>query len=142
MIYVTFSTVMCLLGFQAPFILIQFGWLVSWIYLRFYKRTTADTPGGIETYGDRSETFAFVHWFPPFIQCVILFCRGDLQPKVTTSYPVGLLSNFAYRVALQLKIVRPFAGSASDLESGYTGAPGGARAEAERRRSFLILDPC
>ena len=60
--------IMCLLGFQAPFILIQFGWLVSWVYLRFYKRTISDTPGGIETYGDRSETFAFQHWFPSFLQ--------------------------------------------------------------------------
>jgi hypothetical protein len=68
MIYVTFSTVMCLIGFQAPFLLIQLGWLVSWTYLRFYKKTSSDSPGGIETYGDRSETFAFVHWFPPFLQ--------------------------------------------------------------------------
>ena len=69
MLYVTFSTGMCLAGYQDPFILIQFGWLVSWTYLRFYKRTGGDTPGGgpIE-YGDRSETFAFIHWFPPLIQ--------------------------------------------------------------------------
>ena len=69
MLYVTFSTGMCLVGYQDPFILIQFGWLVSWTYLRFYKRTGGDTPGGgpVE-YGDRSETFAFIYWFPPIIQ--------------------------------------------------------------------------
>lgn len=69
MLYVTFSTGMCLAGYQDPFILIQFGWLVSWTYLRFYKRTGGDTPGGgpVE-YGDRSETFAFIHWFPPIVQ--------------------------------------------------------------------------
>jgi hypothetical protein len=47
---------------------IQFGWLFSWIYLRFYKRNMAETVGGGDLYGDRSETFAFVNWFPPVIQ--------------------------------------------------------------------------
>ncbi|KZT43744.1 DUF1751-domain-containing protein [Sistotremastrum suecicum HHB10207 ss-3] len=117
MLYVGFSNVMCILGFQAPFILIQFGWLSSWTYLRFYKRTPVDTPGGVETYGDRSETFAFVHWFPPFVH-----------------YPVGILSNVVYKLCVQIRLVRPFSGTAPDLESGYAPLPGGARAEAERRR--------
>lgn len=65
MAYVTFSTVMCILGFQCPFIVIQFGWLVSWIWLRFYKKNTSDAG---PTYGDRSETFALVNSFPPFLQ--------------------------------------------------------------------------
>ena len=68
MLYVTFSNIMCILGYQSPYILIQFGWLVSWVYLRFYKRTGGDVIGGGETWGDRSETFAFVHWFPPLLQ--------------------------------------------------------------------------
>lgn len=91
--YVTFSTVLCILGFQSPFILIQFGWLISWIYLRFYKRTSSEVPGGVETYGDRSEAFAFVHWFPSFLQWVTpilsffvkivqLPCRNTLWPFV------------------------------------------------------------
>ncbi len=66
MLYVTLSTVMTLIGFQSPWINIQFGWLVSWVYLRFYKRNVGET--GVESYGDRSEAFAFVHWFPPFAQ--------------------------------------------------------------------------
>lgn len=69
MIYVTISTVLCLVGFQSPWILIQFGWLVSWVYLRFYKKNGSES-GAADTYGDRSETFAFVHWFPPFLQYV------------------------------------------------------------------------
>lgn len=72
MLYVGFSNVMCVLGYQSPFILIQWGWLVSWVYLRFYKKTTMEGvslgSGSLETYGDRSETFAFVNWFPPIIQ--------------------------------------------------------------------------
>lgn len=70
MAYVGFSNVMVILGYQSPYMLIQFGWLVAWVYLRFYKKTTIEgtLSGGVETWGDRSETFAFVHWFPPFAQ--------------------------------------------------------------------------
>lgn len=67
MLYVGFSNVMCLVGFQSPFLLIQMGWLVSWAYLRFVKWSE-----GGEFRGDRSETFAFASWFPPFIQCAPL----------------------------------------------------------------------
>jgi len=68
MAYLTFSTIMTLIGFQSPYILIQFGWFVSWIYLRFYKRNVSDSVGGVVTYGDRSETFTLTSWFPPFLQ--------------------------------------------------------------------------
>ena len=57
MLYVTFSNIMCLIGYQSPFILIQFGWLTSYVYLRLIKDG-----------GDKSDTFSFAHWFPPFIQ--------------------------------------------------------------------------
>ena len=67
MAYLTFSTIMVFIGFQCPYIVIQFGWFVSWIYLRFYKRN-ADIGTGTNTYGDRSETFALTSWFPPFLQ--------------------------------------------------------------------------
>lgn len=67
MAYLTLSTVLCLLGFQNPWIIIQFGWIVSWWYLRFYKKNKGDSVVG-ESYGDRSETFSLVSWFPPFLQ--------------------------------------------------------------------------
>lgn len=67
MLYVTISNIACLVGYQSPYILIQFGWLVSWFYLRFVKFNE-----GGEFRGDRSETFAFSGWFPPFAQCVLL----------------------------------------------------------------------
>jgi hypothetical protein len=72
MAYLTLSTVLCLLGFQCPWIIIQFAWLFSYMWLRLYKKNTEDTLGGAPTYGDRSETFAFVQWFPPFMQFVHL----------------------------------------------------------------------
>lgn len=128
MAYVTYSNIMCILGYQAPFILIQFGWLVSWVWLRFYKRTVLEgSLGGVTTHGDRSETFAFVNWFPPFAH-----------------KPVSILSTFVYTHAVRFKLVQP-SGSpgadGNDLElgnGGYAPLPGGARAEAERRRAMAL----
>ncbi|KAI0347786.1 eukaryotic integral membrane protein [Trametopsis cervina] len=119
MTYVTVSTVMCLVGFQSPWIVIQFGWLVSWVWLRFYKKN-ADSLGGGPVYGDRSETFALVSWFPPFIH-----------------KPITWLGNTVYSIAVKFHLI-PL--GASDVEApSYSSVPGGARAEAERRRSALLL---
>ncbi|KAH9932406.1 eukaryotic integral membrane protein [Amylocystis lapponica] len=117
MSYVTFSTVMCIIGFQCPYIVIQFGWLVSYLWLRFYKKNIGEIGG--PTYGDKSETFAFVSWFPPFIH-----------------YPITLLANTAHTLATKFHLIPS---SGSDLESGgYSQLPGGARAEAERRRAMAL----
>ncbi|CAE7152649.1 unnamed protein product [Rhizoctonia solani] len=128
MAYVTYSNIMCIIGYQAPFILIQFGWLVSWVWLRFYKRTVLEgSLGGVTTHGDRSETFAFVNWFPPILH-----------------KPVSALSTFVYTHAIRFKLVHPSGSSApdgNDLElgsGGYAPLPGGARAEAERRRAMAL----
>jgi len=118
MAYVTFSTVMCIIGFQCPYIVIQFGWLVSYIWLRFYKRNSDSAVGG-PAYGDRSDTFAFVHWFPPFIHT-----------------PIHLLANTAFSLATRFRLIPR---SSSDVESGgYAQVPGTARAEAERRRAMAL----
>ncbi|GAA6019968.1 hypothetical protein JCM11491_006724 [Sporobolomyces phaffii] len=143
MAYVTFSNVACLLGYQSPYILIQFGWLVSYLYLRFLKKNE-----GSDFRGDRSETFAFANWFPPFVQ----------------KY-VSILSNFVFGLAVRFNLIQPW--SSVDLESSggllsssagsgaggaasssaatttvggatYTSVPGGARAEAERRRAMAL----
>ncbi|KZV99051.1 DUF1751-domain-containing protein [Exidia glandulosa HHB12029] len=118
MIYVTISTVLCLVGYPSPWILIQFGWLVSWTYLRFYKKNGSES-GSADTYGDRSETFAFVYWFPPFLHV-----------------PLNIVFNAAHNGAVKLHIVRPFAAGSPDIEAGLL--PGGARAEAERRRAMAL----
>jgi len=119
MAYLTLSTVMTFLGFQCPWIIIQFGWFVSWIYLRFYKKNTGDSVGGVDSYGDRSETFSLISWFPPFVH-----------------YPLSLLANFVHSVATRLHLIPT---SGSDIESGlYSQVPGSARAEAERRRAMAL----
>ncbi|KAI0001674.1 eukaryotic integral membrane protein [Russula vinacea] len=117
MAYVTFSTVMCIIGFQCPFILIQFGWLVSWIWLRFYKKNTSETLSGGPTYGDRSETFALVNSFPPFLHT-----------------PITFLANTTYKYASRFGLI-PSGGA--DLEANHS-QPGTARAEAERRRAMAL----
>ncbi|KAG9017602.1 hypothetical protein FRB90_000553, partial [Tulasnella sp. 427] len=129
MAYVGLSNVMCVLGMQSPWILIQWGWLVSWGYLRFWKKTSADGATlngtiGAETWGDRSETFAFVHWFPPLV-------HG----------PLGKVCDFVYDNAVKLKIVRGH--PSADSEGGYMplsagGGAGNSRAEAERRRAMAL----
>ncbi|KAF8140598.1 hypothetical protein EV363DRAFT_1312870 [Boletus edulis] len=118
MAYLFFSTVMVMIGFQCPYIVIQFGWFVSWIYLRFYKRNT-DIGSGTNTYGDRSETFALTSWFPPF-----------LHP------PLSALGNAVYKMATRLHLIPTSV--PHDIESGYSQLPGGARAEAERRRALAL----
>ncbi|KAI0830491.1 DUF1751-domain-containing protein [Trametes gibbosa] len=119
MAYVTFSTVMCIIGFQCPFIVIQFGWLVSYIWLRFYKKNSGETLSGGPAYGDRSETFAFVSWFPPFIHT-----------------PITLLANTAYSLASKFHLIPT--GNVDVEAGGYSQLPGGARAEAERRRAMAL----
>ncbi|KAG1904682.1 eukaryotic integral membrane protein-domain-containing protein [Suillus fuscotomentosus] len=120
MAYLTFSTIMTLLGFQSPYILIQFGWFVSWVYLRFYKRNVGDSLGGVVSYGDRSETFALTSWFPPFLHT-----------------PLSLLGNTVYKLATRLHLLPTSV--PHDIESGgYSQMPGGARAEAERRRALAL----
>jgi len=123
MIYVNFSVIISLF-YQSPYILIQFGWLVSWVYLRFYKRTGGDVIGGTETWGDRSETFAFVHWFPPILHT-----------------PVSLLSNVVYSICTRLGLVIAYGTDNYDplpTNGNFSSLPGGARAEAERRRAMAL----
>lgn len=135
MAYLTFSTVMTIIGFQCPYIVIQFAWLVSWVWLRFYKKNSGDVVGGGDTYGDRSETFALVSWFPPLVQYVWKFSSNPvngLSLSFCSSKPISFLANTTHTLATKFHLI-PAVGS--DLESaGYAQLPGGARAEAERRR--------
>ncbi|BGP55050.1 hypothetical protein JCM8202_000432 [Rhodotorula sphaerocarpa] len=130
MLYVTFSNICCVLGYQSPYILVQFGWIVSWFYLRFLKYNE-----GVDFRGDRSETFAFHNWFPPLIQKYVQRAAA-----------------FAFALAVRFKVL-PSWGLDVELGGGaggsggmggagggaaYTPVPGGQRAEAERRRQMAL----
>ena len=119
-----------------------FGFLTSWIYLRFFKVTFADLsvaqPASLR--GDASETFAFAYFVPePLHQ------------------PIAAASDAIYKMLLAMGVCSPF--STDDVETGNSQAslrgeggqahfanrggvgppaPGSARAEAERRRALAL----
>ncbi|OXC62028.1 hypothetical protein C358_02563 [Cryptococcus neoformans MW-RSA852] len=131
-IHLLISNVLVILLGPSPFILIQFGFFVAWVYLRFFK----PSPDGGLFRGDRSETFAFQYWFPPVVRPYI-----------------SVVANHVYTLATRLHIVQAWdapageysllpgpgsAASGSGVGGGIGNLGGGARAEAERRRALAL----
>ncbi|EEB91991.1 hypothetical protein MPER_09562 [Moniliophthora perniciosa FA553] len=115
MAYLTISTVMTIIGFQCPWIILQFAWFVSWIYLRFYKKNTNDTVG------------------VSLARLIITACSHQTPPH---SPALSVLANFVFSWAVKLHLIPSHGG---DLENGgYSPLPGSARAEAERRRAMAL----
>ncbi|KAG1468595.1 hypothetical protein G6F56_003745 [Rhizopus delemar] len=95
--------------------LVNVGWVIGWIYIRFFKYQD-----GIQ--GDQSEAFAIQTFFPEFLHPVIVF-----------------ISNNVYDLLVKIKCCKPGARTYRDLELGTTTpVPGSARAEAERRRALAL----
>ncbi|KAI9372063.1 eukaryotic integral membrane protein-domain-containing protein [Aspergillus egyptiacus] len=129
------------LGTHVAASLAWFGLLVSWTYLRFFKRQpdfTGTSTDGLGIKGDASETFAFKCLFPDAI-----------QP------PIGFVSDAIYSALVSLKVCTPFSteeiasGNEQALARGEAGLPsllsnhrGGRsmakREEAERRRALAL----
>ncbi|KAK3699195.1 hypothetical protein LTR37_016556 [Vermiconidia calcicola] len=134
-----------LLGTDTAFWLSLIGFLVSWIYLRFFRiseisASSSATGGeGVRMKGDASDTFAFVAFFPDAIHPVLApVCEG------------------VYSTLVQLKLCAPFSDDAieagnENAASRSDGLPsimnggsrsdeggGGRRAEAERRRALAL----
>ncbi|KAI1858421.1 uncharacterized protein JN550_012705 [Neoarthrinium moseri] len=111
----------------AHVLLATFGLLTSWTYLRFYKTVFPDLDSSQPTSmrGDASETFAFAEFFP-----------GPVKPAVAA------LSDQVFNVLVAMKVCTPF--SAAEVSAAHgggfiqRGAPGGVRAEAERRRALAL----
>ncbi|GAA5816155.1 hypothetical protein MFLAVUS_009681 [Mucor flavus] len=93
--------------------LVNIGWVIGWVYIRFFKYQD-----GIQ--GDRSETFAIQTFFPEFLHPII-----------------GFVSNIVYGLLVKLNCCKP-APRNYDIEIGVTAVPGSARAEAERRRALAL----
>ncbi|KAK4455471.1 eukaryotic integral membrane protein-domain-containing protein [Podospora aff. communis PSN243] len=129
LVYIGVVTFLCLtpLLTSASFFLAIFGFLTSWTYLRFYKPVfpDLDTSQPSSLRGDTSETFAFAEFFP-----------GPVRPFVAG------VSNQIFDALVAVRICTPF--SAADHHTargdgfGQRGAPGSARAEAERRRALAL----
>ena len=111
----------------ASFLLVNTAFITSWTYLRFYKSALPDLessqPSSLR--GDPSESFAFAEFFP-----------DPVKPTVAA------LAARIFDVLVSLRLCTPF--SAADISASrgeahsQRGGPGGARAEAERRRAVAL----
>lgn len=115
-----------ILGTDTALVLAWAGFLVSWIYLRFYK-PQQDLGQDPYSRGDASETFTFASFWPDMAQPVIVSVADRL-----------------YRLALVLHLIRPF--STLDIEASRAQAPPDAQhqksvrrdEEVERRRALAL----
>jgi hypothetical protein len=127
-----------LLSTDVAMFLAWYGFLVSWIYLRFYRISplmTTATGGDVPTVrGDASDTFSFAYFFP--------------EPLHT---PLAKICDSVYDLLVTLRICTPFSADDIDLgneaamaraEAGGGGLPttrgSGRREEAERRRALAL----
>ncbi|KAI0013209.1 eukaryotic integral membrane protein-domain-containing protein [Xylariaceae sp. FL0662B] len=129
LLYIGVVSVLCLtpLLTSASFFLAIFGLLTSWTYLRFYKTVFPDLDSSQPTSmrGDASETFAFAEFFP-----------GPVKPFVAA------FTDQVFNLLVAIRICTPF--TQADISAAQGGAllqrnaPGGVRAEAERRRALAL----
>ncbi|KAI8970317.1 eukaryotic integral membrane protein-domain-containing protein [Mycotypha africana] len=114
----TLVSILSLVLFKAMvfYNLVNLGWLVAWVYIRFFKYQD-----GLQ--GDRSEAFAIQTFFPEFLHPIVL-----------------LISNTVYGILVKFRLCRPGPRSYHDVELGnlLNPIPGSARAEAERRRALAL----
>lgn len=129
LLYIGLVTVLSLTPIltSASLFLSIFGFLTSWTYLRFYKTVFPDLDSSSQPAslrGDASETFAFAEFFP-----------APAKPFVAA------LSNSVFDFLVAVRICTPFQsidGYHNQQHSQHRGIPGGARAEAERRRALAL----
>lgn len=126
-------------GTDVAAILAWLGFLASWTYLRFYKRSFPDLGSNQapSLTGDASETFAIAYFFPDPIH-----------------RPVSIVSDTIYSILLAVRICTPFSAADVSASNSQAGArhvtrlvpmrggeqarAGSARAEAERRRALAL----
>jgi membrane associated rhomboid family serine protease len=105
-----------------------FGFLTSWTYLRFYKTVFPDLDSSqpASMRGDASETFAFSEFFP-----------NPVKPFITA------LADQVFGMLVAMRVCTPFSQADISAAQGNNfhhprSAPGGVRAEAERRRALAL----
>ncbi|KAH6847895.1 eukaryotic integral membrane protein-domain-containing protein [Chaetomium sp. MPI-CAGE-AT-0009] len=132
LLYIGLVTALCLTPMltAASFLLAVYGFFVSWTYLRFYKVAfpDLDTSQPSSLRGDASDTFAIAEFFP-----------SPVRPLVAT------ISEQVFNVLVAMRLCVPFSqadisAARGDHHHTFTnrGAPGSARAEAERRRALAL----
>ncbi|KAI0536287.1 eukaryotic integral membrane protein-domain-containing protein [Xylaria digitata] len=104
-----------------------FGFLTSWTYLRYYKIVfpDLDSPQPASMRGDASETFAFSEFFP-----------APVKPFVAA------FADQVFTILIAMRVCTPFSQADISAAQGNNfhqrSAPGGVRAEAERRRALAL----
>ncbi|KAK2744033.1 hypothetical protein FQN57_004486 [Myotisia sp. PD_48] len=131
-----------LLGTDVAFHLSWLGVLISWTFLRFYKRQpdlsgTSTTRLGLK--GDASETFAFACFFPDAIQPPIAFISDSIFTILVSIRVCTPFSADDIACGNEQALARGEAGLPSLLNNvGRGGAKSGKREEAERRRAIAL----
>jgi hypothetical protein len=124
-IIITFLLSLTPLYSAAHLLLSTTGFVVSWIYLRFYKLQfpDLDSTQTSSLRGDASETFAFAEFFP-----------------AVTRPAISAASNAIFDVLVSLKVCSPLNPDQGSAREAYIArtAPGSSRAETERRRALAL----
>lgn len=127
-----------LLGTDTAFWLSFTGFLVSWVYLRFFRITeiTSSATGGegATMKGDASDTFAFVAFFP---DAAHPFLAPTCDAVYSTFVGLGLCTQFSDQ---DIEAGNESAASRSEGLPSIMNSRGGGgrRAEAERRRALAL----
>lgn len=133
-----------LLGTDTAFFLSWFGFLTSWIYLRFYRvapsLSTSSTGEGAVIKGDASDTFTFAHFFPERIQVLLDPLCDTVYKTLIAARVCTPFSDEAIDAGNEQAQARADRGLPSLMNGGRAGRGGGGgrREEAERRRALAL----
>lgn len=127
-----------IIGTDTALVLAWAGFLVSWVYLRFYKKQpdlSGTETGGAVLKGDASETFSFAAFWPDVVQPPIAAVTDRIYVIFVT---IGVLKPFSEQ-AIETSNVQASARGEAGLPSLLNqGKRGGKREEAERRRALAL----
>lgn len=165
MLYVGFSNVMVLIGYQSPFILIQVRSFLHpsigvadartvWLARRVGVAAVFQVQRR-QRLPRRPKRDIQLRWLVPSCVYALFSCLSELDVahslrsvrslaflwrhddlNVHRPY-VARLSSIVFSICVRLRILQAWA--PSDMESGFANTPGNARAEAERRRCAFLL---
>lgn len=130
-----------ILGTDTALWLSFFGFLTSWIYLRFFRiseiSSTATGGEGSVMKGDASDTFSFVAFFPDVLHPILSPISDAIWTTLVQMRLCTPFSDEAIEAGNENAASRSEAGLPSIMNGRGSGG-GGRRAEAERRRALAL----
>lgn len=131
-----------ILGTDTALFLSLYGFLTSWIYLRFYRMApsvvTSATGDDAVIKGDASDTFAFSHFFPDPIRAIVAPLCDQIYNTLIAIKVCTPFSDEAIEVGNEQASARAEGGLPTLTTGGRGGRIGGRREEAERRRALAL----